>query len=174
MRRQLGFVVGVTEYLLDRPVRSVLDVGCGEGNWAAVLRGIRPRARYLGVDGSEYAIRRFGARRNLRLGTLGTLDTLGLGGPFDLVLCLGVLNYVAPDELRSGLRQLHALTGGVAYLEVFTRADEATGDFRRSAARSPAWYRRVIAGAGFVSVGLHCYLPKALASHAAALERCGA
>ncbi|NUQ13332.1 MAG: class I SAM-dependent methyltransferase, partial [Gemmatimonadaceae bacterium] len=60
MRRQLGFVVGVTEYLLDRPVRSVLDVGCGEGNWAAVLRGIRPRARYLGVDGSEYAIRRFG------------------------------------------------------------------------------------------------------------------
>ena len=171
MRRQLGFIVSATEYLLDRPVRSVLDVGCGEGNWSTVLRAIRPRARYVGVDGSEYAVRRFGARRNLHLGTLGNIDSIGLKGPFDLILCLGVLNYVAPDELQRGLRHLRALSGGVAYLEIFTRADEATGDFRKSAARWPAWYRAVIRRAGFVALGLHCYLPKDLASHAAALER---
>ena len=171
MRRQLGFIIGVTEYLLDRPVRSVLDVGCGEGNWRSVLHALRPRAQYVGVDGSEYAVRRFGARRNIHLGTLGTIGSIGLDGPFDLILCLGVLNYVNGAELRSGLRQLHDLSGGVAYLEIFTRADEATGDFRQSAAQSPSWYRAVIRRAGFVPLGLHCHVPRALASHAAALER---
>ena len=171
MARQLGFIIGVAEYMLDRPVRTVLDVGSGEGQWSAVLKSLRPRAKYDGVDGSEYAIRRFGARRNLRLGTLGTIGSLGLDGPFDLILCLGVLNYVAADELKGGLRQLRKLSGGLVYLEIFTNADEATGDFRKSAARSPAWYRSVIRRAGFVPLGLHCHLPRELAGHAAALER---
>lgn len=171
MRRQLGFIVAAAEYLLERPVRSVLDVGCGEGNWAAVLRALRPRARYLGVDGSAYAVQRYGARRNLRLGTLGTLDSLELGGPFDLILCLGVLNYVADDELERGLLSLRRLCAGIAYFEIFTRADDASGDFRRAAAHPPAWYRRVIRRSGFTALGLHCYIPQDLAWHAAALER---
>lgn len=171
MERQLGFIVGAAEYILDRPVRTVLDVGCGEGQWAAVLKSLRPRAKYVGVDGSEYAIRRYGARRNLRLGTLGNIGSIGLKGPFDLILCLGVLNYVAPDELKSGLKQLCELSGGVVYLEIFTNADDATGDFRKSKAHSPVWYRNVFRRAGFVALGLHCYLPRELAGHAAALER---
>ena len=171
MKRQLGFIVAATEYLLDRPVRSVLDVGCGEGNWSTVLRELRPRARYTGVDGSEYAVERFGERRNICLGTFGTIGKLGLDGPFDLILCLGVLNYVQDDELRKGLRQLRKLSGGVAYLEVFTRADDASGDFRKSAAPRPSWYRALFRRAGFVALGLHCYLPKELVGHAAALER---
>ena len=65
---------------------------------------------------------------------MGTIGAIGLEGPFDLILCLGVLNYIAADELQGGLRQLRTLAGGVAYLEIFTRSDEATGDFKRSAA----------------------------------------
>jgi SAM-dependent methyltransferase len=172
MLRQLAFIIGATEYLLDRPVRSVLDVGCGEGNWSTVLRRLRPRARYLGVDGSPYAIQRFGRRRNLRLGTFGSLGSMRLRRPFDLILCLGVLNYVAPDELRIGLRAIRELAGGVVYLEVFTRSDDATGDFTREYARWPAWYRREIRRAGLVALGLHCHVPRALAGHAAAMERC--
>ena len=171
MIRQLGFIVAATEYVLDRPVRSVLDVGCGEGNWSTVLRTLRPRARYTGVDGSEYAIKRFGRSRNLRLGTLGTIGSIGLEGPFDLILCLGVLNYVADDEMRSGLRQLRKLCGGVAYLEIFTRSDDASGDFRQRAAKWPSWYRATFRRAGFVSLGLHCYMPRELAWHAVALEK---
>lgn len=171
MRRQLGFILAATEYLLERPVRRVLDVGCGEGNWATVLRRLRPRATYFGVDGSAYAVRRFGRRRNIRLGTFDSLGGLGLPEDFDLVLCLGVLNYLPPDELRAGLRQIRRLAGGLVYLELFARSDDATGDFRREYTRSAAWYRRTIRGAGLVSVGLHCYLPRPLAWHAAALER---
>jgi SAM-dependent methyltransferase len=172
MMRQMRLIVGAAEYLLDRPVRRVLDVGCGEGNWAAALRRLRPGARYCGVDGSAYAVRRFGRRRNIRLGTFGTLGSLDLPGPFDLVLCLGVLNYLPPAEFRTGLRAIHGLLDGVAYLEIFTRADEATGDFRRDFTRWPSWYRREIRAAGFTALGMHCYLPRPLAGHAAALERC--
>lgn len=171
MRRQLAFVVSATEYLLERPVRRVLDVGCGEGNWAAVLRRLRPRAAYFGVDGSEYAVRRFGRRRNLRLGTFESLGSLGLPNDFDLVLCLGVLNYLTPAELRAGLRHIRRLSQGVVYLELFARSDDATGDFRREYTRSAAWYRRAIRDAGLMSLGMHCYLPRSLAWHAAALER---
>ena len=122
VERQLRFIVSATEYLFERPVKRVLDVGAGEGNWGVALRKIRPRAAYLGVDASEYAVARYGERRNLRLGSLGTLDTLRLGGPFDLVLCCGVLIYIAPDELRSGLRHVHRLTRGVAYSPILDTA----------------------------------------------------
>lgn len=171
MRRQLGFVVAAAEYVLERPVRRVLDVGCGEGNWAPMLKRLRPGAKYWGVDGSEYAVQRFGRRRNIRLGTFGTLGDLALPGAFDLVLCLGVLNYLAADEFRAGLRAIRKLSAGVAYFEIFTSADDATGDFTREYARSPAWYRKELREAGWVSLGLHCYLPRELAWHAAALER---
>jgi SAM-dependent methyltransferase len=171
MTRQLRFVVAATEYLLDRPVRRVLDVGCGEGNWRAVLKRLRPGVQYFGVDGSEYAVRRFGRHRNIRQGTFGTLDALGLPGAFDLVLCIGVLNYVSAPELRAGLRHLVGLANGVVYLEIFTRADDATGDFSREYARWPHWYRREIRTAGFTALGMHLYLPRPLAWHAAALER---
>jgi SAM-dependent methyltransferase len=171
MQRQLQFVVATTEYVLDRPVRRVLDVGCGEGNWRAVLKRIRPKVRYYGVDGSAYAVQRFGTRRNIRLGTLGSLGSLGLPAAFDLILCLGVLNYVAAKELRRGLRQMILRLHGLAYLEIFTRDDDATGDFTQEYARSPRWYRREFREAGLVSLGMHCYLPRRLAGHTAALER---
>jgi SAM-dependent methyltransferase len=171
MRRQLGFVLAAAEYLLERPVRRVLDVGCGEGNWAPVLKRLRPSARYWGVDGSEYAVRRWGKRRNIRLGTFGSLGALGLPGKFDLVLCLGVLNYLSAEEFRMGVRAIHGLLEGVAYFEIFTRADDATGDFTREYARPAAWYRRELREAGYQSLGMHCYLPRELAWHAAALER---
>ncbi|HSA57719.1 MAG TPA: class I SAM-dependent methyltransferase [Gemmatimonadaceae bacterium] len=171
MRRQLAFVVSAAEYLLERPVRRVLDVGAGEGNWAPVLKRLRPAAKYYGVDGSDWAVKRWGRRRNIRLGTFGSLHRLGLPGEFDLVLCLGVLNYLAADEFRAGVRSIRGLLAGVAYFEIFTRADDATGDFAREYTRAPAWYRRELREAGYVSVGMHCYLPRELEWHAAALER---
>jgi ubiquinone/menaquinone biosynthesis C-methylase UbiE len=42
LRRKVDYALAATEYLLERPVRSVLDVGCGEGDWALELRRRRP------------------------------------------------------------------------------------------------------------------------------------
>jgi SAM-dependent methyltransferase len=168
--RQLRFIVGATEYLLEQPVRRVLDVGCGEGNWLAPLRQLRPGVRYWGVDASEYVVERWGTRRNIQLGTFGSLGDLQLPAAIDLVLCLGVLMYVAPEELPAGLATIHAHATGVCYFEVFTSEDDATGDFKKSEMRPSRWWRRLFREAGFVPCGMHLYLPRALASRASVLE----
>ena len=65
LARKVALAVALAEYHLGRPIRSVLDVGCGEGAWRAPLLALRPKLHYMGLDSSEYAIARHGARRNL-------------------------------------------------------------------------------------------------------------
>ena len=174
LTRQASFVVGAAEYVLGRAVRSVLDIGCGEGNWLAPLRRLRPGIQYTGVDASEYAVRRFGARRNIRLGTIDELDRVRLRKDYDLVLCVGMLNYLGPAELDRGLAHVYERASGFVYLELFTSADRGVfGDTTGTRLRSPAWYRARLRGAGFVSCGLHGYVPDWLGGHVSAMERCG-
>ena len=170
LARQAAFVLHTAEWVLGRPVRTVLDVGCGEGQWRSVLRRHRPKLQYTGVDPSAYAVARYGKRRNIRLGSIENLSALSLGGPFDLVICCGMLNYIAAPALAVGLAQVASLTGGLAFLEIFTGADATEGDTSWPAPQSAQWYRRVLRSAGLTSVGLHCYVPKG--AHAIAeLER---
>ena len=114
--RKARLAVGAAEYLLGRPVRSALDVGCGEGEWRAALRRIRPGLRYVGVDASAYVVRTFGESRGIVRGSVGTLGALSLDGPFDLVVCCDVLHYVPDDELARGVPTLASLTRGAASL----------------------------------------------------------
>ena len=39
----------------------------GEGAWRVQLRRLRPRVRYVGVESSAYAVRRFGRSRGMPL-----------------------------------------------------------------------------------------------------------
>jgi len=171
LARQVAFVVGVAEYLLERRITSVLDVGAGEGNWRPLLRRMRPGLRYYGVDPSEYAVRRYGRRRNIQQGSFANLRDLKLPRVFDLVISCGVLNYVADREVHAGLKALRDLARGPIYIEIFTREDEAEGDFQRRAAKPSAWYRRAMNKAGLIACGLHFYVPKERKHLTAALER---
>lgn len=170
--RQVGFALAAAEQFLGRPVRSVLDVGAGEGHWQPLLRGLRPRLRYVGVDPSEHASRR-GARRNVRRGSVEALEQLGLPRDFDLVVCVGTLYYLGPEQVRAGLRGLLAHCAGMAFLELFTSADRITGDVPRGTAQTAAWYRRELAAAGWVTLGMHCYAPRRRANQLAELEFLG-
>ena len=171
--RKARLVLGVAEALLERPVRSVLDVGCGEGAWRAPLKRLRPRVRYSGVDSSAYAVERFGARRSIVRGTFGELSLLAesLGGPFDLIVCCDVLQYVADPQLRSGLRAVASLLGGVAYLEAYANEDAIEGDRRGWHRRSARFYAQEFRRAGFTGVGMHCWVGEELVHSTAALER---
>jgi SAM-dependent methyltransferase len=171
LARQSTFVLATAEWVLGRPVRSVLDVGCGEGQWRAALRTHRPRVHYDGVDPSGYAIERFGARRGLQLGGIEDLDTLALRDQYDLVVCCGMLNYLPTPSLVRGLAQVARRTGGVAYLELFTKRDAFEGDTNWPAPRAAAWYRRVMREAALVPVGLQCYVHARDAHRVSALER---
>jgi SAM-dependent methyltransferase len=169
--RRAALVLSIAEYVLERPARSALDVGCGEGNWRAPLLARRPRLRYVGVDPSGYVVHRYGRRRNIMRGSAETLDTLPLRGMFDVVIASGVLNFLSDDSLRRAAQMLGRLTSGVAFLELFTRADVVVGDTRGWRRRSAAYYRRVLRDAGFTQCGPHCYVARPSARTLAALER---
>jgi len=104
-------------------------------------------------------VRRFGARRNIRLGRLATLPDHVGPGPFDLIVCSDVLNYLAPAELARGLRHVRDLLGGVAYLELYTRDDEIMGDLQGYQRRSSVYYRRLLDRLKLTPCGPHCYAP---------------
>jgi len=175
LEAKVGYALGAAEYLLERPVTSVLDVGCGEGPWRAEVRRRRRGARYVGVDPSEYAVARYGRARGLRQGGLGDLDRLDLDidGRFDLIVCVDVIAYVPAPELKGGLRSIARLLGGVALIEVFTAADDFVGDRDHYHARPPATYRRWFAAAGLERVGPHLYAGEGLVPSLATFERAG-
>ncbi len=171
LRRQVEFVLRLAEWVLGRPVRTVLDVGCGEGNWRAPLRRLRPSVIYDGVDPSAYAIARYGRARGLMLGSIDDLDALPLRAGYDLVVCCGMLNYLPAATLRRGLAQVAQRTEGVAYLELFTSADAFEGDTTWPAPKPAAWYRRVMRAAGLQSIGMHGYVPLAHPLRVSSLEQ---
>jgi SAM-dependent methyltransferase len=157
--------------VLERRVRSVLDVGCGEGRWRAPLRRARPGLSYLGVDGSDWVVRRYGKRRNIRPGTFATIGRLGLRRRFDLIVCSDVLHYLPTAELRRGLAALRRLSGGVLWLDALTSDDDFEGDREEWQPRRAATYRRLFAEAGLAPCGLNGWAPRARARTLAALER---
>ena len=171
LARTVALAVAVAEHHLERPLRSVLDIGCGEGAWRAPLLKLRPRLRYLGFDSSEYAIACHGARRNLHLARFGDFAWLRPCAPVDLLVCADVLHYLPGRELARGLPGLAELCAGVAFLETFAAEDEFEGDTVGFQPRKAAWYRRRLAAQGFTALGSHCWLSPALAGSASALER---
>jgi SAM-dependent methyltransferase len=173
LRRRVAMAVAIAERFLERPLASALDIGCGEGRWRAELVRLRPRLRYVGVEPSEYAVARFGRRRGLVRGGWADLAALDLCGPFDLVICADVLHYLDDGEIDCGLPALVGLTGGVAYLELLTSAEEVEGDRRRLFLRPPAFYAERFRRAGLTGVGCHAWLAPALADTPAELERRG-
>lgn len=170
LARQAAFVLRTAEFVLGRPVRSVLDVGCGEGQWRAVLRAHRPALHYDGVDPSEYAVQRYGRKRRLMLGGIEDLDDLPLRPSYDLVVSCGMLNYLPPDVLKGGLQQVARRTGGMAYLELFVREDTFEGDTDWPAPKPARWYRDVMREVGLLAIGMQCYVTQAARDRVSALE----
>jgi SAM-dependent methyltransferase len=175
LARKVAMVVGVAEYQLGRPLRTVLDIGCGEAAWRAPLRRLRPGVAYVGVDASEYAARRFGRSRNVHLGrlaSLGDVEAAAAGAPYDLIVCADVLQYLSDADVAAGLAHVASLLGGVAYVEAYTSADALEGDRRDWHARSAVDYLRLFRRAGLVHCGMHCWVNAEVAAAATTeLER---
>jgi hypothetical protein len=170
VRRKIRMTVGVAEYFLGRKLRSVLDIGAGEGVWGTELRRMRPGLRYLGVDPSEWVVARHGRRRNIRLGRFEELPSLSLGKDHDLIVCADMLQYVPTVALKRGVRHIASLLGGVAFLEAYTTGDDMEGDLEDWHPRSKSQYRRIFTDAGLIPCGLHCYLNRDVSANAVELE----
>lgn len=170
LARKVALAVATTEYHLERPVRSVLDIGCGEGAWRAPLLKLRPKLHYLGFDSSHYAIARFGARRNLHQARFGDFECLRPCAPVDLLVCSDVLHYLDTRELDRGLPGIGELCSGVAFLETFTREDGIDGDTDGFKRRPATFYRQRFDALGLGPLGSHLWLAAGLHHGLAALE----
>lgn len=169
--RLVRFAITAAEYVLSRPVRSVLDVGAGEGRWQPILRKVRPNATYQGIDPSDYVVSRYGKRRNIVQGTLNDIPMLFPRHSFDLVVCCSVINYLPRNVMIDGIRKIAGCTAGLAYLEIFTSEDDVEGDTHGWYSEPRESYRRITRNAGLIPCGLHCYIPTENASTVVGLER---
>lgn len=171
LERKVALAVAMAEYYLGHPLRSVIDVGCGEAPWRMFLKRLRPKIEYLGLDSSEYVVERYGLARDVRLCRFGDLEQLRLDRECDLLVCSDVLHYLPSPELLRGLSGFSALCpSGFAFIELFCRGDDFVGDREGFIARPANWYRKAFADAGFTACGSHGYLSRALREEASTLE----
>ena len=82
------------------PVRRILEAGCGTGMLRAPLLRLLPRARYVGLETSDYLCARYGWER-------GRIESYR-AAPFDLLICYDVLQYLEPRRRRGCAAQLRA------------------------------------------------------------------
>lgn len=158
LERKVRMAVSLAEFMLGRPIRTVVDVGCGEAPWYGVLRRLRRGVRYIGIDSSDYVIERYGKTRNIRRGSFGTLADMRLPRDIDLIVCADVLQYVETPDIERGLRAIHQMLGGAAYIESFTTHDAMEGDREGWHERTAAEYRRLFRRAGLTQCGPYCYV----------------
>jgi SAM-dependent methyltransferase len=137
------------------PVRRILEAGCGTGMLRSGLKRLLPRARYLGLESSEYLCRRYGWVH-------GRIEEYRTPAPFDLVICYDVLQYLPAAAAERALANFGRLCRGVLYFSALTRFDyEQNCDQARTDAdvhlRSGRWYRTRLARQ-FREVGLGFWL----------------
>lgn len=140
------------DWLLGRPLTSVIDVGCGEGAWGEALTWQRPGLAYAGYDSSDYAVGEYGATRNLSRCALADLHRLPRQQA-DLLLCHDVLHYVADAEIDTALAAVSRWSLTLAQVSVMSAEIDFVGDRVGYVARPAATYRRWLTRHGWVPAG---------------------
>jgi SAM-dependent methyltransferase len=146
----------------ELPVRSILDVGCGLGLMREALERHFPKARYVGLEVSEYLCAKHGWVQ-------GSVATYEADRPFDLVICYDVLQYLDARQAAAGLRNLARLCEGVLHFGVLTTEDwELYCDKRRTDrhvhVRPAQWYRRRLARS-FINAGSGMFVRRGAPIH---------
>ena len=149
MRRRAEFIAAFARHV-SCPVRSILDVGCGLGLLRDALLERLPRARYTGLEVSDYLCDRYGWRH-------GSVVSYAPTRPYDLVVCYDVLQYLGTSDARRAVANLARLCRGVLHFSALTTEDwEQHCDRRRTDRnvnlRRASWYRRQLAS-NFVNAG---------------------
>jgi SAM-dependent methyltransferase len=154
----------------------VLEIGCGTGNLALLVKRIRPQLEVVGLDPDPKALAR-AARKARRAGLpleldRGFADELPYAdGSFDRVLSSLMFHHLEADlrgpSLRQALRVLRP--GGSLHLMDFGGDSHHLHGVARLARRSPAlkdnWDDRIptlLRGAGFVDAAETGHLDKPL------------
>jgi 2-polyprenyl-3-methyl-5-hydroxy-6-metoxy-1,4-benzoquinol methylase len=139
MGRRAQLIVAVVRHA-GVPVRTILDAGCGVGLLRKPFAAALPRARYRGLEASEYLCARYGW-------TLGSVVDFAARAPSDLVVCYDVLQYLGDRDAARAIANLARLGRAAVYVSALTvedwraNCDRARTD-RSVHLRSGNWYRR--------------------------------
>jgi len=141
MRARAHLIASILRHT-DVPVRRILDAGCGIGLLRSAFAEVLPRARYTGLEVSEYLCARYGWTR-------GSVVDFAARAPFDLVVCYDVLQYLPLAEARRALLNLAELSRAAVYFSALTAEDWALNCDRSRTdrdvhLRTGAWYRRLL------------------------------
>jgi predicted TPR repeat methyltransferase len=122
------------------PVRRILDAGCGIGLLKQPFAEVLPRARYVGLEASEYLCRSYGWVQ-------GSVADYAPARPFDLVVCYDVLQYLSDEQAASAIVNLGRLSQAALYISALTLEDwqencNRTNTDRDVTMRPGSWYRR--------------------------------
>jgi len=122
------------------PVSSILDAGCGIGLMRAAFKFALPKARYTGLEASDYLCRRYGWVQS-------SIADYRPAKPFDLLVCYDVMQYLDDREAARALANFARLSRVGLYFSALT-----TADWRKNCdqsltdsnvhLRSGDWYRR--------------------------------
>ncbi len=122
------------------PVRSILDAGCGVGLLRKAFAKVLPRARYMGLEASDYLCARY-------RWTKGSVVDFAPRSRSYLVICYDVLQYLDDRAAARSVANLDKLTNAALYVSALTREDwrencDQTRTDRAVHLRSGEWYRR--------------------------------
>jgi len=123
----------------ELPIRSILDAGCGIGLLKPAFARVLKRARYAGLEASEYLCRRYGWTR-------GSIVDFKPAAPFDLVVCYDVLQYLDDRAAARAMANLARLSRVALYFSALTIEDwrgncDRSRTDRAVTMRPAAWYR---------------------------------
>jgi trans-aconitate methyltransferase len=121
-------------------VRTILDAGCGLGLLRKPFATALPRARYAGLEASDYLCDRYGWIK-------GSVVDYAPRKPCDLVICYDVLQYLDDRAAARAIANLKRLSSAALYVSALTREDwrdncDRTRTDRAVYLRSGDWYRR--------------------------------
>jgi trans-aconitate methyltransferase len=122
------------------PIRRILDAGCGIGLMRSAFAVALPRARYAGLEASDYLCARYGW-------TKGSVADFQARMPSDLVVCYDVLQYLNDRDAARAIANFARLSRAAVYVSALTREDwrancDRTRTDRAVHLRSGDWYRR--------------------------------
>jgi trans-aconitate methyltransferase len=139
MRARANLILAILRQV-QVPVRRILDAGCGIGLLQAPFAQLAPRARYTGLEHSDYLCAKYGWKQ-------GSVTDHVAAKPYDLVVCYDVLQYLNDRDAAAAVANLGRLSRAAIYVSALTREDwlhncDRSRTDRAVHLRPAGWYRR--------------------------------
>jgi len=107
----------VVEQLKKLDPKSILDVGCGNGNWTKIINKEFPKMDYLGVDISVGLIKKAKENNKHNKFVVGDVRTMKLPKKYDLAFAYTCFLHVPPADMEKTVENLKTLAKRIIFIE---------------------------------------------------------